>query len=184
MKLEYLPNTLCIFRILLIGPVVWAIFQQRYDMALLLFVTAGLTDGLDGFLARRFDWRTELGAILDPLADKLLMLAVLLSLAYAQLIPVWLAAVLISRDVIIVGGAISYRLLIGPFQGKAETVSKLNTAIQLLFVTAVLGSAAFSLPDKLSVAVLGSLVFVTAIISGMNYVRGWTLMALRKGQKI
>lgn len=180
MKAEYLPNTLCVFRILLIGPLVWAIAESRFNIAVLMFVIAGFTDGLDGFLARRFDWRSRLGAILDPVADKLLMLAVLLALALSELIPVWLAAVLIGRDVIIVCGAIAYRILIGPFHGRAETVSKLNTAMQLLFVTAVLANAGFLVPGELLVSILGSLVFVTAVVSGLNYVRGWTVLALKK----
>jgi cardiolipin synthase len=182
-KLEYLPNALCVFRILLVVPILWAIIDGRYEIALLLFVVAGFTDGLDGFLARQFDWRTELGGILDPVADKLLMVTVLVWLTLAGLIPVWLTAVLVGRDLVIVGGAVSYRLLIGPFKGQASTVSKLNTALQLLFVTAVLADAAFSFPGPLAVSVLGSLVFVTAVVSGLHYVRGWTLLALNAGEQ-
>jgi len=182
-KLAYIPNALCIFRILLVAPVLWAITGGRYDVALLLFVIAGFTDGLDGFLARQFDWRSELGGILDPVADKLLMVTVLISLTLAGLIPFWLTAVLVGRDTIIVVGAISYRLVVGPFHGQASTVSKLNTALQLLFVTAVLASAVFSFPNSLTVSILGSLVFVTAVVSGMHYVRGWTLLALSGGEK-
>lgn len=183
MKLEYLPNALCIFRIILVGPILWAIINGRFPLALLLFVIAGFTDALDGFLARQFDWRTALGAFLDPVADKLLMVTVLVSLALAGLIPVWLMAVLVGRDAIIVGGAICYRFFIGRFRGKASTVSKLNTAVQLLFVTAVLANAALSWPDPLSVTILGSLVFVTAVISGLHYVRSWTSLAIHAGEK-
>lgn len=183
MKPEQIPNALCIFRIILVVPVLWAIFHGRYEIALLLFVIAGFTDGLDGFLARHFDWRTALGAILDPVADKLLMSTVVIALGMAGLIPVWLVVVLVGRDAVIVSGAISYRFLIGPFRGKASTVSKFNTAIQLLFVTAVLANAAFAFPNPLTVTILGSLVFVTAVISGLHYVRGWTSLAIHAGEK-
>ena len=88
MKLEHLPNLLCVFRIFLVPPVLWAISVGRFDLALLLFVIAGFTDGLDGFLARTFDWRSELGALLDPIADKLLMVSSVIWLAMVDLIPV------------------------------------------------------------------------------------------------
>ncbi|MDH3589911.1 MAG: CDP-alcohol phosphatidyltransferase family protein, partial [Gammaproteobacteria bacterium] len=126
---------------------------------------------------------SELGAFLDPVADKLLMASSFIWLAMVGLIPVWLAIVLVGRDLVIVGGAISYRVLIGPFQGKASYVSKLNTVLQVLFVATVLANAAFSIPAGLAVSILGSLVFVTAVISGMHYVRVWTLLALHAGER-
>lgn len=183
MKLEHIPNALCVFRILLVPPVLLAIQREQFRLALLLFIVAGLTDGLDGFLARRFDWRSQLGALLDPAADKLLMVFSFVWLALSGLIPGWLAAVVVGRDAVIVSGAIGYRLLIGPFEGGATRVSKLNTVLQLMFVAAVLADAAFALPGQLVVSLLGSLVFVTAIVSGLHYVRGWTLLALKAGDQ-
>lgn len=179
MKLRHLPNLLCVFRILLVAPILWGITRGQYDLALALFVLAGATDGVDGFLARQFDWRSELGAFLDPVADKLLMVSVLIWLALGNLVPVWLAATLIGRDVVIVAGALAYRALRGPFSGNATTVSKINTVLQLVFVTLVLANAAFAVPPAAPVAVLGSIVFVTAVVSGLNYVREWGLLALR-----
>ena len=179
MTLRHLPNILCLFRIALVPPVLWAITQDLYSVALALFVIAGVTDALDGFLARQFDWRSDLGAFLDPAADKLLMISVLIWLVFAGLVPLWLAVVLIGRDVVIVAGALGYRALIGPFKGQASVVSKINTVLQLAFVTLVLSNAAFAFPVKIAVAILGSFVFVTAVVSGMGYVRDWTLLALR-----
>lgn len=176
--LRHLPNALCVFRIVLVAPVLWAITEGEYVLALMLFVTAGFTDAIDGFLARQFDWRTQLGALLDPFADKLLMVSVLVWLTLGGLIPFWLAAVLIGRDLVIVGGVIFYRVTIGPFSGGASGVSKLNTAMQLLFVTAVLAQAAFAVPNASVVSILGSLVFVTAVVSGLHYVRVGSMMAL------
>lgn len=179
MSLRHLPNILCVFRIVLVAPVLWGITRGHYDLALALFVLAGLTDLVDGFLARQFDWRSELGAFLDPFADKLLIVSVLIWLALGGLVPAWLAAVLIGRDIVIVAGALSYRALLGPFRGGATMVSKLNTLLQLGFITLVLSNAAFGLPPEALVAVLGSIVFVTAVVSGLNYVREWSLLAIR-----
>lgn len=182
MKLRHLPNLLCVFRILLVAPVLWGITHGHFEMALGLFVLAGLTDGVDGFLARQFDWRSELGAFLDPVADKLLMVSVLIWLALAGLVPAWLAAVLIGRDIVIVAGALCYRGLFGPFRGRASPASKLNTVAQLAFVTVVLAEAAYGFPPTVFVAVLGSVVFVTAVVSGLHYVRVWSLLAIRGGR--
>lgn len=179
MNLRHLPNVLCVFRIVLVAPVLWGITRGHYDLALALFVVAGLTDGVDGFLARHFDWRSELGAFLDPFADKLLSVSVLIWLVLGGLVPGWLAAVLIARDVVIVAGALSYRALLGPFSGGATPVSKLNTLLQLAFVTFVLANAAYGFPPAALVAVLGSVVFVTAVVSGLNYIREWSLLAVR-----
>ena len=179
MTLRHLPNILCVFRIALVAPVLWAIARGDFILALTLFVVAGVTDALDGFLARQFDWRSDLGAFLDPAADKLLMVFVLIWLVFAGLVPPWLAAVLIGRDVVIVAGALGYRALIGPFKGQASVVSKINTILQLAFVTLVLSHAALGFPQQIAVAILGSLVFVTAVVSGMSYVRDWTLLAMR-----
>ncbi|MBT8143200.1 MAG: CDP-alcohol phosphatidyltransferase family protein [Gammaproteobacteria bacterium] len=179
MNLRQIPNTLCVFRIVLVAPILWSITGGQYEIALLLFIVAGGTDALDGFLARQFDWHTELGGFLDPIADKLLMVFVMVWLALEQLVPLWLALILISRDIIIVSGALAYRLLIGPFAGSASGASKVNTAMQLLFVTAILAQAAYTLLPEVVIAVMGSLVFVTAIVSGLSYIRDWTRLALQ-----
>lgn len=180
MNLRQLPNTLCVARLLLVAPVLWAITNAQFEIALILFVAAGITDAADGFLARQFDWRTELGAFLDPVADKILMVFVLIWLALEQLVPAWLSLLLIGRDLVIVSGALAYRALIGPFRGSASAVSKINTVMQLLFVTAVLGNAAYGIPEAVLVSVAGSLVFVTAIVSGLSYVRVWSRLAVQQ----
>ena len=87
MNLSWLPNAICIVRIVLVGPIVWALLDGRYLLALLLIVTAGLSDGVDGFLARYFDWRTRLGSLLDPTADKLLLVSVFVTMTYIGLVP-------------------------------------------------------------------------------------------------
>ena len=179
MKLDYLPNVLSVIRVALIVPVIWLLLHGRYGTTLIIFGLAGFTDGLDGFLAKRFGWRTELGAVLDPFADKLLMLCSYLTLAVLQLIPVWLFVVVVARDVMIVAGGLSYQYLIGPFKATPTAVSKLNTAFQILLVLAVVANAGFEIPPDLAVTILGAAVFVTTVVSGLDYVWTWGWRAWR-----
>ena len=118
-KLRWLPNAISILRILLILPILELIVRGNYHAALLLFFIAGFSDGLDGYLAVRFNWQSRLGGLLDPVADKLLVAGMFITLAWIGLIPVWLASVVIARDVIIVGGALAYNFLVGPVPGEA-----------------------------------------------------------------
>jgi cardiolipin synthase len=177
MSLRWLPNTISVFRIVLIIPVSYCILQARYAEALALFFVAGFSDGVDGFLARRFEWHTRLGALLDPIADKLLMASAYATLALVAKLPVWLAAVVVLRDVVILGGATAYNFLIGPVQGEPTFVSKLNTTLELILVVAVLAQASFGWPDDEVILVLGASVFVTVVISGVDYVVAWTKRA-------
>ncbi|MGD1976783.1 MAG: CDP-alcohol phosphatidyltransferase family protein, partial [Gammaproteobacteria bacterium] len=105
MRPRDIPNALCVLRMLLVAPVVWLLLAGEYAWVLVVFFLAGFTDGLDGFLAKRFDWRSRLGGILDPLADKLLLVTSFLTLGYIGLAPVWLLIMVVARDVIIVSGA-------------------------------------------------------------------------------
>ncbi len=171
MKPEYIPNALSVVRILLVVPVVAWLLDGHYLLAMLAFALAGFTDGLDGFLARRFGWHSPLGGVLDPLADKLLMVSVFVCLVAVDLIPAWLGVVVIGRDALILAGVGLYRWLVGPFAGMATPVSKANTAAQLLFVVAVLAHAALGLPGTQVVIALGAVLFATAVVSGLDYVR-------------
>lgn len=182
MSLHWLPNAISLFRIALIVPVVLFIEDGRYAEALLLFFLAGFSDGLDGFLAKRFGWHTRLGALLDPIADKLLIAGTYLTLAHIGQIPVWLAGVVVLRDVIIIGGATAYNILIAPVQGEPTRISKLNTALELLFVVSVLCRAAFAWPQPIVVTMLGAGVFVTVVVSGVDYVMAWSQRARRAGR--
>ena len=125
MELRWLPNAISVFRILLIVPVVYSILHARYVEALALFFVAGFSDGVDGFLAKRFGWHTRLGALLDPIADKLLMASIYVTLALVSKLPIWLAALVVLRDVVILGGATAYNFLIAPVQGEPTRISKL-----------------------------------------------------------
>lgn len=179
MSLRWLPNAISILRIALVPPILWCLVADRYAEALLLFLVAGFSDGIDGWLAKRFGWHSRLGALLDPAADKLLIASVFLLLLVEQLIPLWLGALVIFRDVVIVGGATAYNFLVRPIEGEPTRISKLNTALVLLFVAFVLSRAAFDWPPAISVTVLGAAVFVTVVVSGIDYVLSWSRRARR-----
>ena len=169
--LRHIPNLLCVCRIFLVLPLLMLMLKGEYIWAFVVFGVAGITDGLDGFLARRFNWRSQLGAILDPIADKFLMVSVFLVLAATGLAPVWLAILVIGRDLLIVTGVVCYRTLVGPVMVDASLMSKLNTAMQLTFVLVVLANAGFGTPRELWVTFLGAIVMATTLISGLDYMR-------------
>jgi len=177
MSLSWLPNAISLMRIALIAPILILMLQGDFGWALALFVLAGFSDGLDGYLAVRFDWTTRLGGLLDPAADKLLITGMFITLAYTQQIPVWLAAVVILRDVVIVAGAMAYNFIVKPVPGEPTRISKLNTALQMLFVLFVLSRAGFNWPDKITITVLGAAILVTVVISGVDYVWSWSRRA-------
>lgn len=179
---RHLPNALCVLRIILIGPIAGLLLQGRLSLALLVFAFAALTDVLDGYLAKRFGWQTELGKRLDPLADKLLLVTVFVVVAVLGKAPVWLAATVVARDLIITAGGLTYLWLYGDPQGQPTIVSKVNTFLQVTFVLGVIGSEAFLsavgtlLPAMdggwlaCGLVTLGALAFVTTVVSGLDYV--------------
>ena len=173
MNLRFIPNAICVARILLVAPLVLWIVEGRFAAALVVLVAAGLSDGLDGFLAKRFNWQTRIGSLLDPAADKLLLVAAFASLTYVGLIPLELTFVVVARDVVLVLGAICYQWLIAPVRGEPSAISKLNTACQLAMLFFTLTAAAFAWPPPVSLLVLGATVVFTSIVSGLNYVLRW-----------
>jgi cardiolipin synthase len=179
MSLSWLPNAISLLRIALVAPILFLLLDGQYGWALLLFCVAGFSDGLDGYLAMRFDWRTRLGGLLDPAADKLLVTSLFVTLAWIGLIPAWLAAIVILRDVVIVAGAIAYNFIVEPVPGEPSRISKLNTALQMLFVVFVLSHAGFNWPDKITLTVLGASILATVVISGVDYVWSWSRRARR-----
>ena len=181
MSLSWLPNAISLMRIALVAPILILLLDGQFGWALVLFCVAGFSDGLDGYLAMRFDWSTRLGGLLDPTADKLLVAGLFITLAWIGQIPVWLAAIVILRDVVIVSGAIAYNFIVKPVPGEPSRISKLNTALQMLFIAFVLSHAGFNWPDKISITVLGASILVTVVISGVDYVWSWSRRA-RKGQ--
>jgi cardiolipin synthase (CMP-forming) len=170
LNLRFLPNAICVLRMLLVIPVVVALVRAQYGSTIALFAFAAFTDGLDGFLAKRFGWMSELGKVLDPLADKLLLVTVFITLTVVGLVPLWLAVVVVARDVIIGAGAGIFTVVFGPLNGNPTNVSKLNTLCQILYVLAVIEAAASARLPLVVVTVLGALVLVTTSVSGIDYV--------------
>lgn len=179
MSLRWLPNAISLLRIALVVPILILMIRDQYGLALVLFWIAGFSDGLDGYLAVRFNWHSRIGALLDPIADKLLVAGTFITLAYVDQIPVWMAVLVIFRDVVIVGGATVYNFLIRPVEGEPTRISKLNTALELLFILLVMSRAGFGWPDEIAVTVLGASVVVTVVISGLDYVIKWARRAVQ-----
>ncbi len=168
--MRHIPNALCVLRMLLVVPIAWLLSEGEYSLTLGLFAFAAATDGLDGFLAKRYDWTSELGTILDPLADKVLLVSVFVTLAALGLVPVWLAATAVARDITISVGAIVYQRLYGYPQGRPTLISKFNTLCQILYLLFVVAASAMDRAEHVLATVLGALVFVTTVVSGLDYV--------------
>jgi cardiolipin synthase len=168
--MRHIPNLICLLRILLIVPLIAAMLDGRQAQILVLFCIASISDALDGFLAKRFNWTSDLGRFLDPAADKLLLIAVFVTAAWLDIAPWWVAAVAIARDLTIGIGALIYRLWFGPLHGRPSAVSKLNTAVQMGYLLAVILASASSFPPRGVLEVLAILVVITTVISGADYV--------------
>jgi|TARA_R110000823_G_scaffold3051_5_gene12096 cardiolipin synthase len=164
---------------LLIAPFAWVLMVQEYRFALMIFAIASLTDGLDGFLARRFNWRSRFGAVADPLADKALLITAYLVLTYTSVFPLWLFALVLGRDLLIVGGALAYHYCIGRFDMEPSMPGKLNTLVQVCVVlgTVIILAGLPVQPMWLSVGIW--LVAVSAVFSGVHYIVIWSARAWR-----
>jgi cardiolipin synthase len=174
-----LPNIITIIRALMIPVIAYLLAQQLFDEALVLFALCAIGDLIDGQLARRWNQRTRFGAIADPLADKLTMLTVTLMLAAEGQLPGWLAVAVITRDIVIVFGALAFHFLVHEFDMAPTRLSKLNTALEFIVLTAVLIHAAEWL--DLSAMLFPAYIAVTATIaaSGLHYVWVWGRRARR-----
>ena len=164
-------------RIALVWPVANALVEENYGLALVLFVIAAVSDGLDGYLAKRFGWTSQLGKVIDPLADKLLLVTVFITAAWHNLVPWWISAVAISRDVMIGLGALTFRLWFGPLKGRPTIVSKINTLLQLGYLLGVQMKAAFEFPPVEIIDALAIITLIMTVASGFDYVYAFTRRA-------
>jgi cardiolipin synthase (CMP-forming) len=174
---RHLPNLICLARIALVWPTVAALHAGDYSLAVVLFVIAAVSDGLDGYLAKRFGWTSELGKFIDPLADKMLLVAVFVTTTWLGLVPWWVATAAIARDVMIGLGALIFRLWFGPLRGRPTIVSKINTLFQLGYLLAVMMGAAFDFPPVEIIAALAVITFITTVLSGFDYLFAFTRRA-------
>jgi len=175
--LRQLPNMISLFRIVLVWPIVDGLLTEQFVLAWWLFVVAGISDGVDGYLARRFDWRTDLGATLDPLGDKLLLVSSYLVLGWLAQLPVWLVVLVILRDIIIIAGTMIYQRITGDKVIQPLMISKINTVAQILLVTVVIFSLAYWALPMLLTQIFIYIVALTTLSSGVSYMVVWTRRA-------
>lgn len=179
-RIVTLPNLLTVFRMVLVPIFVTLLFYQRFVLALAAFVLAGITDGLDGLLARRFDQKSQLGTVLDPIADKLMLVTAFVVLSMRSVfpqpvprhlpIPVWVTVAVISRDVFIVVGAAAINIMTG-FRGfRPSWLGKLNTTVQIIAIAIIILAASFPYGTGYYLPTTYAIVFALAILSGIHYV--------------
>jgi len=168
-----IPNLITLARILAVPLVVWAITSGEMMIAFILFLAAGISDAVDGYLAKKFDMASEIGAYLDPLADKALIVSIYVSLGIAGAIPPWLVIFVVSRDIMIVGAVILTWLIGRPMEMKPLLVSKLNTVAQIMFACLVLGSLAFRFNADLLVTMMMIVVAILTFLSISFYLAEW-----------
>ena len=174
-----LPNAISLTRLLLVPLTIWLMLGGRYGVAFWVFVAAGISDGLDGFIAKRFDMRTKLGAMLDPIADKALIVSVFLALGAAHELPVWLVILVVFRDLMIVGGYVLLFAIGATRQVDPLYVSKLNTLVQITLVAFELGRLGLGAEARLAATVLILLTAATTTLSGLSYLVRWARIVSR-----
>ncbi|MGI9464371.1 MAG: CDP-alcohol phosphatidyltransferase family protein [Aestuariivirgaceae bacterium] len=168
-----LPNIITIARMLAVPLIVWLIISGQLMIAFLVFIAAGLSDAVDGFIAKRFHLATTLGAYLDPLADKLLLVSIYISLGYLDILPVWLVILVTSRDFMIVGGLLLAWFMERPMAIQPLFVSKANTTGQIILAGIALGLPGFGF-ESFHLIIWGSVaVGILTVASGAFYLRDW-----------
>ncbi len=170
---RYIPNVITIIRLMLVPPIAWAILTEAYYLAFWLFFLAGFSDGVDGFLARQFSWQSRLGATLDPLADKLLMIVSFYCLFWQSIIPWELFAVIAIRDFIILSGAMAYHFVTHALQMQPIILGKINTALQIVLIMAILVHYSYGIISTNIINILVVSLLVSTIASGVAYVVIW-----------
>jgi cardiolipin synthase len=170
MRLSWLPNAITIARVALTFPLLWLLATSDFRPAFWVALAAGLSDGLDGYLARRFQWSSALGGVLDPIADKLFVSVCYIGLWWSEHLPGWLVALVFGRDLVIVVGGFAWWRLTGAFEAAPSWLGKLSTALQITLVACVLANlAVHPLPRLLLPALMLATALLT-LVSGLDYV--------------
>lgn len=173
MRVRHIPNLITVLRLLAIAPLVWLLIDGRFAAALCLFTVMGLSDAADGFLAKRYGWRSTVGEYLDPLADKAMLVSAYLTLGWLGILPGWLVAAVILRDVTIVGGAVAYHVVTRRLAMTPTWLSKVNTAAQVLLAIAVMLDQFLAIASAFTTGLIGVVLFTT-VASGLHYVLEWS----------
>lgn len=168
-----IPNFITVARLLCVPAIVYAMLLGEIGFAFTLFLLAGLSDGVDGFIARHFDQRSELGAYLDPVADKLLLVSVFIMLGFLEELPLWLVVMVVSRDVLIVAAVVVSSLMHQPVAMNPIFVSKANTALQIALALLVLAELSFAVSIGDLREILIAVVTVLTVLSAAAYLINW-----------
>ncbi|WP_291297099.1 CDP-alcohol phosphatidyltransferase family protein [Elioraea sp.] len=168
-----IPNAITLARLCAVPLAVWLILKHEMVAAFWLFVAAGISDAVDGYIAKRFDARTEVGAVLDPVADKALLVTVYVTLGLTGRLDDWLVILVVFRDIFIVGGVLVLYVLGSPPEIRPLLVSKVNTALQIVLAGVVLLQAAYGIPGAMVVEALVWAVAASTLASGGAYVVHW-----------
>lgn len=172
-----LPNLITLARLMAVPVSIWLILDDRLAAAFWLFVAAGVSDAVDGFLAKRFRARTEFGAYLDPLADKALLVSVYVTLGHAGYVATWLVILIVFRDVLIIGGAILYQTMTQSLRMEPLLISKINTCAQISLAALLLARVGLGFDDGGAGELLVHVVAATTLLSGAAYVLKWGIKA-------
>ena len=168
-----LPNFITIGRILLVPITVWLIISGEFSFAFIAFVAAGVSDAVDGFIAKRFNQRSELGSYLDPIADKALLVSIYVSLGLLKFLPAWLVILVVTRDVLIVGAVVLAWVVNKPMPVAPSMASKVNTAGQIILAGVVMGLLALNISLNPLLFAGFALVAILTFGSGALYMRDW-----------
>jgi cardiolipin synthase len=168
-----LPNIITLGRLLSVPVAIWVILDGAFHVAFWIFVAAGISDAVDGFVAKRFDMKTPIGALLDPLADKALLVSIYVTLGLAGQLPTWLVILVVFRDVMIIGGFLLIQLLAGRIRWEPLFISKANTVLQILLAAVTLARLGFTIDDHGLGTALIFAVAATTILSGGAYLVRW-----------
>jgi cardiolipin synthase len=173
-----LPNLISGLRIALVAPLIATILAGRHEWALATAVIAGVSDGVDGYLARQFHWQSKLGSMLDPIADKLMLVGCMLALGWLHEAPRWLVALVVARDAVIALGVLAWHRVLRNFEAHPSWLSKITTVAQIGFVLLVLAAQAFGWQAPMAIPVW--IVALLTAASGLDYVVRWGRLAQRE----
>ena len=179
---RYIPNLITTARIFFVPCLIWLLFHQQYERSLILVLLMGLSDALDGFLARCYGWKTTLGAYLDPIADKLMLLSAFIAFAVLGWVPWWLSAIVIARDVVLLIGAVYYHWVTRQLSMEPLPISKINTFAQIILAVSLIFSQVGNLHPQMLNALM-AIVMCTTLASGYQYVTEWSRRAAKIVQK-
>ncbi|MBF0145255.1 MAG: CDP-alcohol phosphatidyltransferase family protein [Magnetococcales bacterium] len=174
-----LPNFLSFVRIFSVPLFIWMVLNHQIYWGLFLFIMAGITDALDGYIANKFDKVTELGTFLDPLADKILLTSAFVTLNVTSLIPLWITLMVVTRDLVIIAGAMVFQVLTGTLKMEPLPISKVNTVMQIILISVVMGSEIFPIWPGIK-NIMFAIVVLTTLSSGFIYIYIWTKKAVEK----